>query len=152
VNVAGLPALPRRSVIHTSSIVFRVALALALAGCGGSKPMTRTTSHSFDTRYDRRQAESYVDETVLAKEEASNEPSTSREAELESKVLLKSTKCTLVEPPPFATRMVCRVLVSVEELHPASKTTHVNRWTVHVSIDPTTSALTIKATKENAVL
>ena len=114
--------------------------------------MARTTSYSFDTRYDRKQAESYVDETVLGKEEASNEPSTSREAELESKVMLKSSKCALTDPPPFATRMVCRVLVSVKELHPASKTVHVNKWTVHLSISPTTSRLTIKAAKENAAV
>ena len=133
-------------------MIASVLSVVAVGGCGGTKPLTRTTSYSFDTPYDRKQAESFVDEKVLAKEEASNEPSTSREEELESKVMLKSTKCALTNPPPFATRMVCRVLVSVEELHPASKTAHINKWTVHVGISPATSRLTIKATKENAAL
>jgi hypothetical protein len=137
---------------RTVAACLGVALIGVGGGCGSSKPTTRATSHSFDTPYDRKQAESVVDETVLAKEEASNEPSTSREYELESKVKLKSTKCALTDPPPVATRMVCQVLVSVEELHPASKTAHVNKWTVHVSISPATSRLTVTATKENTAV
>jgi hypothetical protein len=126
-----------------------VATGAAVAGCGGKASHTATT-FTFDTRYERHRAESYATETVLEREQRSNEPSTSPERSIEAETGVKSTSCRLAAPAPLSTSIVCRIHVAVKELRPRSKGLHTNAWLVRVDVNPMTGALTARAVKQNA--
>jgi hypothetical protein len=130
-----------------------VILALGLGGCGEKSRPSSEAPHTLATPYELHSAEAEVDDAVLRKERSSEgkEPNpASKEEAFESTVAIKATHCTLATPGPVVTRMTCRVLVGIHELHPAAKTAQTKRWQVDVRLDPNTGALFLRVKKESA--
>ena len=71
---------------------------------------------------------------------------------LEDKVTIKSEHCTVSPPPPEAIRLVCRVLVSVEESHAGVKRGHINPWDAVVLLNARNGELALKVSKLRAEL
>jgi hypothetical protein len=108
------------------------------------------TSFAFDSLYEVRRAESLVSEVILSKEMKSEEELAGEEEEhpdLEATVAIKSEKCTVSPPPPTAFRLVCRILVSVEELHEHTKLSHINAWDGVVLLNSHNGGLAPKLSK-----
>jgi hypothetical protein len=62
-------------------------------------------------------------------------------------VAIKSENCTVSPPPPEAIRLVCRVLVSVEELHEHTKLSHINAWDAVVLLNSHNGGLALKLSR-----
>jgi hypothetical protein len=127
--------------------------ALVLFGVlEGSAHPIQPNSFAFDSLYEVRRGESVVTEEIVKREmnvEAAGEgeENEAEQPKLESKVLVKSERCSVSPPPPAATRLLCRVLVSIEELHSTSKASHVNGWSAVVHLNPHNGALAVSLSK-----
>jgi hypothetical protein len=107
-------------------------------------------SFAFDSPYEVKRAESLVSEEVLRKEMNSEEEDAGDEEEhpdLEADVGIKSERCTVSPPPPEAIRLVCRVVVSVKELHEHAKGSHINAWDAVVLLNAHNGGLALKLSK-----
>jgi hypothetical protein len=143
-----MPHLRRPPVLGTAVGV------LVLLGCSeGSRRVVRPTSFAFDSRYEVRRAESLVTEDILKREmdvEAEHEGEEGEaQPTFESKTLIKSERCMVSPPPPAATRLLCRVLVSVEERAQTSKASHVNGWAAVVTLSPRSGKLGVRLQQLN---
>jgi hypothetical protein len=129
-----------------------VAGILALLGVfSEAKPKPAPqTSFAFDSLYEVRRAESLVSEEIVSKEMKSDEEHAGEEEEhpdLEANVGIKSENCTVLPSPPEAMRLVCRVLVSVDELHEHTKRSHINAWNAVVLLNSHNGGLALTLSK-----
>jgi hypothetical protein len=133
--------------------------ALALLGVFGASHPQKAFSQSsfvFDSRYEDGRAEEVAFHEAMAREERAEDERQSKESPQQEEERegiggnfgLKSEHCTVIPPPPDATRMVCQVSIKIEEKHEHRPTTReINVWAVEVLIDPHTGALTAHLSK-----
>ncbi|MCW3018060.1 MAG: hypothetical protein JWN10_368 [Solirubrobacterales bacterium] len=94
-----------------------------------------------------------MDEKILSEEmhaeNATQEQEKVERENLGGSVGIKSTRCAIAPPGPVATELDCKVIVSISELYPTSKTSRLNTWKATVRLEPDTGGLTVHLEKDN---
>jgi hypothetical protein len=150
-----LTAKARRPVAASVALLAIAGITvgvLALLGVFAEPKPATPSSYAFDSLYEVRRGESLASERILDRELVSGSGHEGEEedhADLGGKTEIKSEQCTVSPPPPEATRMLCRVLVAVEELHRTTKSSHVNGWEAVVTLNAHNGALTLHLSRLN---
>jgi hypothetical protein len=129
----------RRAVVFLVALaVILAALLFALANRGEQRKPTIT--YAFDSLYEDRRAESYVDEAILLRQEKIER----RYTPLESEPGRQSTDCVLDPLPPLiAHKLLCTVMSETRELYSKFKVTRVYRWEATTEVNSRTGELSI---------
>jgi hypothetical protein len=131
--------------LREPSTLIALALAAVLAAILyiGTRHNARTkapTSFVFNSLYEVRRGESYVNELLLAKQLQTFEH---RGGHLGGQSGLKTSRCLPTPPPPTTDRLVCNVVTQETFVHSTVTVTHLYRWRATVRVDPTTGALAV---------
>jgi hypothetical protein len=131
--------------LREPSTLIALALAVVLAvvvyiGTRHNAHIRAPTSFAFNSLYEVRRGESYVNELLLAKQLEAFEH---RGGHLGGQSGVKTSRCRPTPPPPTTDRLACSVVTEETFVHPTVTVTHLYRWNAAVRVDPKTGALSV---------
>ncbi len=132
----------RKGLLSLAALLVAVGLLvlfLATGGNGRRSTHAPAGGYAFSSRYEVRQAEARLDQTVLRKQ-----LQTPQAGKTSGSLAIESTHCSVRPPAPPGHRLVCRVLTSSREARPKRTVTRSYNWRAVMHVDPRSGALSMR--------